>query len=52
MVEIERKRENTKFMNMIRSSGTPCSINTSTAFIAEPPVAIYNMKLRQFVMAI
>lgn len=24
---------------MIRSSGTPCCISTSTAFIAEPPVA-------------
>lgn len=24
----------------MRSAGTPCSINTSTAFIADPPVAI------------
>ena len=30
----------TKLMKMIRSSGTPCSIRTSTAFIADPPVAI------------
>lgn len=26
-------------MNIIRSSGTPCSFRISTAFIAEPPVA-------------
>jgi hypothetical protein len=29
----------TKLTKIIRSSGTPCSNNTSTAFIAEPPVA-------------
>lgn len=29
----------TKFMKMIRSSGTPCSLRISTAFIADPPVA-------------
>ena len=46
----ERDKANTKFMNMMRSSGTPCSISTSTAFIAEPPVAVYNMKLTQLVM--
>jgi|SRR5882762_10719250 len=31
----------TKLMNMILSSGTPCSISTSTAFMADPPVARY-----------
>src|ERR1700722_13573267 len=29
----------TKLMNIIRSCGTPCSISTSTAFMADPPVA-------------
>lgn len=29
----------TRLMNMIRSSGTPSARRTSTAFIAEPPVA-------------
>lgn len=31
-------------MKIILSSGTPCSIRTSTAFIAEPPVAIHVRK--------
>lgn len=29
----------TRLMKIIRSSGTPCSMSTSTAFMAEPPVA-------------
>jgi len=29
----------------MRSAGTPCSINTSTAFIADPPVAINSIVL-------
>lgn len=29
----------TKLMKMILSSGTPCSMSTSTAFMADPPVA-------------
>lgn len=29
----------TRLMKMMRSSGTPCSMSTSTAFMAEPPVA-------------
>lgn len=30
----------TRLMKTIRSSGTPCSLSTSTALIAEPPVAV------------
>jgi len=29
----------TRLMKIIRSSGTPCCMSTSTAFIADPPVA-------------
>ena len=38
---LSRFRLLTKLMNMIRSSGTPCSKSTSTAFMADPPVAEY-----------
>lgn len=34
-------RMRTRLMKIILSSGTPCSIRTSTAFIAEPPVAVH-----------
>ena len=32
-------RMRTKLINIILSSGTPCSMSTSTAFMADPPVA-------------
>jgi hypothetical protein len=37
--ENRRTRKYTRLMKMMRSSGTPWSIRTSTAFMAEPPVA-------------
>lgn len=39
VLEREESCARTKLIKMIRSSGTPCSISTSTAFMAEPPVA-------------
>ena len=30
----------TRLMKMMRASGTPCSMSTSTAFMADPPVAV------------
>lgn len=32
-------------MKIILSSGTPCSMSTSTAFMAEPPVAGMTLEL-------
>ena len=40
IIEIGRNNRRTKFMKMIRSSGTPWLMMTSTAFIADPPVAV------------
>jgi hypothetical protein len=37
--EVLQTKVATKFMKMMRSSGTPCSFRTSTAFMADPPVA-------------
>lgn len=37
--ECDTQSRRTRLMKMIRSSGTPCSMSTSTAFMAEPPVA-------------
>ena len=37
--QVSRTTVLTRFINMMRSSGTPCSFKISTAFIAEPPVA-------------
>lgn len=34
--------DGTKLTKMIRSSGTPCSMRTSTAFMADPPVAVHH----------
>jgi len=41
----ERGLGRTRLIKIIRSAGTPCSINTSTAFIADPPVAINSIVL-------
>lgn len=37
--EVKMEGERTRLMKIIRFSGTPCSFSTSTALMAEPPVA-------------
>ena len=41
-MQLEREGEEgrTRLMKMMRSSGTPCSLSTSTALMADPPVAV------------